>query len=100
MPTPAPDPTDRNGHGHGHGSDDEPRFEASLAQVETIVAELEGGALDLDAALARYERGVRLLARCRSSLVAAERRVALLTGVGDDGSPQTSPFGEPAGEDD
>ncbi|QDV38701.1 exodeoxyribonuclease VII small subunit [Tautonia plasticadhaerens] len=75
---------------------DDPRtFEAALGQLETIVAELERGSLDLDASLSRYERGVRLLSRCRSTLRDAERRVALLTGSSPDGSPITTPFDAP-----
>ena len=76
--------------------DDPPTFEAALGQLEAIVAELERGALDLDASLSRYERGVRLLSRCRSTLQDAERRVALLTGTSPDGSPITSPFDAPS----
>ena len=73
-----------------------PPFEAALGQLEGIVNELERGALDLDGALERYERGVRLLSHCRSALLAAERHVALLTGADEDGNPVTSPFDDPS----
>lgn len=66
-------------------------FEAALAELERIVAELEGGP-DLASALTRYERGVRLLNRCQGLLDGAERSVALLTGVGPDGAAVTAPF--------
>jgi exodeoxyribonuclease VII small subunit len=72
--------------------DAEPTFEESLDQLEEVVEALERGDLGLDEALARYERGVRLLARCRGLLEAAEHRVAILTGVDGDGSPQTAHF--------
>lgn len=67
-------------------------FEDALRQLDRTVAQLEGGELDLDGALAQYERGVHLLGRCRSMLDAAERQVAILTGVDDDGRPLTAPF--------
>lgn len=72
--------------------DPEPGFEEALTRLERVVAALEGGALGLDEALARYEEGVRLLARCRALLAGAERRVALLAGVDADGNPVTAPF--------
>jgi exodeoxyribonuclease VII small subunit len=67
-------------------------FEEALRRLDRTVARLEGGELDLDGALAEYEQGVHLLTRCRSMLDAAEKQVALLTGVDDDGQPLTSPF--------
>lgn len=76
---------------------DPPRFEAALQGLERTVRELEAGDLDLDDALAAYGRGVRLLAHCQGLLDAAERQIALLTGVGDDGSAQTAPFDAKAG---
>lgn len=86
MPKPTPEPSP-NG---------EPLpFEVALGQLEAIVADLERGTLDLDASLSRYERGVHLLSRCRSTLQDTERRVALLTGASPDGSPVTTPFDEP-----
>lgn len=67
-------------------------FEANLRQLEKTVKALEGGDLGLDAALAEYESGIRLLAKCHNLLDEAGRKVALLTGVEDDGSPATAPF--------
>ena len=67
-------------------------FEDALDRLGRVVEALEGGDLGLDAALARYEEGVRLLVRCRSLLDGAEQRVALLTGVDVDGTPRTEPF--------
>jgi exodeoxyribonuclease VII small subunit len=74
-------------------SDVEPAgFEDALDALERTVEGLEAGDLGLDDALAEYARGVQLLARCRSLLDAAERSVALLTGVAADGTPLTAPF--------
>jgi exodeoxyribonuclease VII small subunit len=67
-------------------------FEASLDQLGRIVGELEQGEPELAAALAKYERAVRLLAHCHGLIDGAERTVALLTGVDDQGQPLTTPF--------
>src|SRR6185437_8716213 len=48
-------------------------FEDALDQLETIVGDLERGEPELSSALAKYERGVRLLARCHQLLETAER---------------------------
>ncbi len=67
-------------------------FETGLDRLDSVVTALESGHLGLDEALARYEEGVRLLARCHALLDDADRKVALLTGVTDDGSPLVEPF--------
>ncbi len=67
-------------------------FEDALRQLETVVGDLEGGDLGLDESLDRYERGVALLGRCRGLLDVAERKVALLTGVNEQGEPITESF--------
>lgn len=74
------------------GTDSETSFESALRDLETIVERLERGEGDLSQALAGYERGVRLLADCQRILDAAERSVALLTGVDPAGNPATAPF--------
>ncbi|WP_435017409.1 exodeoxyribonuclease VII small subunit [Tundrisphaera sp. TA3] len=73
-------------------ADAEIGFEAALDELTRIVAELEQGGPELTAALARYERGVRLLNRCQGLLDGAERSVSLLTGVDADGRATTAPF--------
>jgi exodeoxyribonuclease VII small subunit len=67
-------------------------FEAALDELERIVDDLEAGEPALADALAKYERGVRLLTRCHGLLDGAERTVALLAGVDADGQPLTTPF--------
>ncbi len=77
----------------GNGvTDMEMEFEAALEQLEQIVDELELGEGDLTKALARYERGVRLLTHCHGVLDGAERSVALLMEVDVSGRPVTAPF--------
>jgi len=70
----------------------EPSFEQALTQLERIVANLERGEPELTTALAKYEKGVRLLTLCHRLLDQAEQSVALLTGVDDQGNPLTVPF--------
>ena len=71
-------------------------FEHSLAELETVVHDLEDGQLGLTEALARYEQGVKHLKHCYELLEAAERKIELLTAVADDGAPTTQPFDEAA----
>ncbi len=73
-------------------NDDQIGFEAAVDELERIVEQLERGRPDLSTALTHYERGVKLLGRCQGLLDSAERSVALLTGVDDDGRATTAPF--------
>ncbi len=67
-------------------------FEDSLAELEAIVSQLEGGTLSLAEALVRYEQGVKHLSACQRMLDRAERRIELLSGVDANGNPVTRPF--------
>lgn len=53
-------------------------FEQAVERLEQIIAQIESGEIGLEKAVAEYERGVALIARCRSILEAAEQRVATL----------------------
>ena len=53
-------------------------FEASLADLEKVVKELESGELTLERALELFERGTALSAVCRKQLEEAESRVEIL----------------------
>jgi exodeoxyribonuclease VII small subunit len=53
-------------------------FEDHLQALEKIVEELEAGDLTLDAALARFEDGVKRLKTCRELLTKAEEKVKIL----------------------
>ncbi|MGM9426738.1 exodeoxyribonuclease VII small subunit [Hydrogenophaga sp. MI9] len=55
-------------------------YEAALAELEQLVAQLEGGQLPLDQLLTRYQRGAELLAFCRSRLEAVENQIKVLEG--------------------
>ena len=69
-----------------------PAFEEALEELHGIVEQLDGGDLPLEESLERFERGMTLLKQCHATLSDAEKRVELLTGVGEDGTPQTAPF--------
>lgn len=56
------------------------RFGEALAELETIVAALESGQLDLEDSLERYARGVELLRACRAKLADAQQKVTMLMG--------------------
>jgi exodeoxyribonuclease VII small subunit len=73
-------------------------FEDALLQLESIVGDLERGQTELSESLAKYQTGLRLLNHCRSLLDGAERNVAILEGVDEDGKAQTSPFDATATE--
>jgi exodeoxyribonuclease VII small subunit len=64
---------------------EELRFSEALEELEAIVAALEGGQLDLEEGLARYERGVALLRASQAKLLEAEQRVNMLMGELDAG---------------
>ena len=53
-------------------------FDDALAELQRVVAELEAGGQPLEAALALYERGVALQARCERLIGDAELRVQQL----------------------
>jgi len=57
---------------------DDLSFDGALAELQRTVAELEAGGQPLEAALALYERGVALQARCERLIGDAELRVQQL----------------------
>ena len=63
-------------------------FETAFAQLEESVGVLEEGGLSLEAALARFEEGVRLAARCAAILDEAELRITRLLADDDEEDPE------------
>ena len=53
-------------------------FEAALAELEQLVATMEGGALSLKDSLAAYKRGAELLQFCQAALKDAQLEVDVL----------------------
>jgi len=69
----------------------EPTFEESLAELEAIMAELEGGELPLEEMMKRYEKGVKALELCRKVLDRAEKKIEILV-KNKDGELNAEPF--------
>jgi exodeoxyribonuclease VII small subunit len=61
-------------------------FEAAMAELETVLGQLERGDVALDESIALYERGAALKARCETKLKEAEEKVAAIT-LDADGQP-------------
>ena len=55
-------------------------FEKALAELEKLVAQMEGGSLPLEQALAAHKRGLELARFCQERLEAAQRQVKVLEG--------------------
>ncbi len=60
-----------------------PGFEAALARLETIVSDMEDGALTLDDMIKRFEEGQGLVRLCTTKLNEIEKKVELLVKNGD-----------------
>jgi exodeoxyribonuclease VII small subunit len=54
---------------------DELPFEEALQRLESLVDSLDGGELDLEESLRRFEAGVKLVRQCSDRLQAAELRI-------------------------
>ena len=67
------------------------KFEAALARLEVIVADLEQGELPMDASLKIFEEGVRLSKQCMKMLEDAEKKVEVLL-EDTDGKMRPQPF--------
>lgn len=63
------------------------QFEASLAELDKLVKELERGDLPLEKSIELFERGMKLSAECRKQLEAAETRVEVLMKRGGEAVP-------------
>ena len=69
-------------------------FEKALAELEKVVAQMEGGDLSLEQSLAAHKRGLELAAFCQEKLASAEQQVKVLEGE------VLKKFAEAAGADD
>ena len=67
-------------------------FEVAMAQLETIIGDLEDGSLGLEDSMRRFETGVGLLRLCYGILERAEQRIEILTGFDEQGRPELEPF--------
>lgn len=53
-------------------------FEAALAELESIVEEMEEGQMQLELSLQAHKRGTELLQYCQSKLQDAQQQIRLL----------------------
>ena len=53
-------------------------FEKTMAELESVVEELENGSPELARALELYEKGVKLAAELKKELAAAEEKLTVL----------------------
>ncbi len=59
-------------------------LEKTLADLESLVEELESGELPLDDAMKKFEKGVKLTRVCQKALKEAEQKVEILLQNSDD----------------
>ncbi|WP_322102647.1 exodeoxyribonuclease VII small subunit [Paraburkholderia sp. J41] len=55
-------------------------YEAALAELDGLVARMEGGSLSLEDSLAAYRRGAALVRFCQQQLEKVEQQVRVLDG--------------------
>ena len=53
-------------------------FEASLAELESIVQQMEGASLSLEQSVEAYRRGAALVRHCRDTLATVRQQVRIL----------------------
>lgn len=54
------------------------KFETALAELENIVASMEGGKLALEDSIAAYKRGMALMQHCQDQLTDAEAQIRVI----------------------
>lgn len=53
-------------------------IESKLQELENLLEELESGELDLDDALKKFEKGIKLSRECQKTLESAELKIQVL----------------------
>ena len=66
-------------------------FESALAELETIVKDLESGKVSLEESIAAYERGMALKSHCEAKLRDAQMKIDKIV-VGANGNLTTEKF--------
>lgn len=69
-------------------------FEAALAELEEILAQIESGEVGLEQSLIRYERGNFLIQHCQNVLNSAEKQIEVLSRDAE-GQIKSAPLDEP-----
>ena len=73
-------------------ADDPARFEQALAELESIVGEMEGDRVPLDELLKKYERGTALLRLCQGQIANARARIEQIAEQAKSGGVSLEPF--------
>lgn len=68
----------------------EPTFEQALERLETLVKEMESGALDLEKMMSHFEEGNKLVGQCTAKLNEVEKKIEVLVKQGE--KLKTEPF--------
>lgn len=55
------------------------KFEKALARIEQIVDQMESGEIELDKALALYQEGMELMAKCQTTLEETQNKIKKIT---------------------
>lgn len=66
-------------------------FEHALAELETIVKNLETGDSPLEESIDHYERGIKLKQHCETKLREAQAKIEKIS-IAEDGSVKTAPL--------
>lgn len=66
-------------------------FETALAELETLVSQMEDGDLSLEESLNAFESGIKLTRQCQQALQQAELKVQKLSEA-EDGEPVLEPL--------
>lgn len=62
-------------------------FETTLKEIETIIEKMADGKLNLEEALASFEKGITLARQCQTQLKTAEQKVQILMDQNDAKTP-------------
>ena len=74
------------------------KFETALLELEEITQWFESADVDLDASVAKFERGMKLAAELKDHLAQVQNRIETVRASFDPSAPQAPPFAE-AGPD-
>jgi exodeoxyribonuclease VII small subunit len=73
----------------------DPTFETALAELEDIIAGMEGDQLPLDELVTSYEKGAQLLKHCEQVLARAKKRIQVVQ-LADSGEKELESGGKQA----
>ena len=66
-------------------------FEKAMAELETIVSDLENGSIELEESIEKYQRGIQLKKHCDQKLKEANMKIDQIE-IDKDGNVTEKPF--------